>query len=147
MSSAPIKTYDLDRVILVVGGLPVNGFGETDAVSIEPVEQRTVVSYTADGQATASRSGVRGYRATITVSETSLGYKTLAGLQAVQRAQNPIVQMPFALEDLNNGDSVIDQYAVFTDAPTISKGKTVGERVFVIELTAPVVLEGALISA
>lgn len=123
--SAPLRTYDLKRVNLVIGTFPITGFADGDAISIEPAESVGEVTHGADGDATFSRSNVTTHNVTINVQATSAAYKDLMGLYAVQRLQAPIEELPFLMEDEITGDLVRSRYFVFTDTPGITKAKSV----------------------
>jgi hypothetical protein len=82
---------------------------------------------------------------TITLMETSLAYKLLYAKYLVQRAQGVFQPMRFQMIDLNNGDRVSEQYAVFRQAPVPNKGRKAGERQF--QLLLPNAGENALFGA
>ena len=123
--SAPLRTYDLKHVNLVVGSFSITGFGDGDAVTIEPVESVGEVTHGADGQATFSRSNVTTHTVTINVQATSRAYKDLMSLYATQKDEAPIEELPFLMEDEITGDLVRSRYFVFTDTPGITKAKSV----------------------
>lgn len=134
MANTPAKSYDLGRVQLSVGGQRIEGFGPDAAVAYERSAPLGTITTGADGQHTFSRSNNHGMIATITCMETSLGYKKLAALQKVQASQYPISALAYSMYDPGNGDRVVDQYAVFIEAPAPSKGAEVGTREFKIFL-------------
>jgi hypothetical protein len=122
---APLRTYDLARVNLVIGTFAISGFGDGDAIVIEPVESAGEVTHGADGDATFSRSNVKTHTVTISLMATSKAYKDLMGLYDVQRLEAPIAELPFLMQDEITGDLVRSRYFVFTDVPAITKSKTV----------------------
>lgn len=123
--SAPLRTYDLGKVNLVIGSFSITGFGDGDAVTIEPIEAVGEVTHGADGHATFSRSNVRTHTVTISLMATSKAYKNLMSLYEVQRLEAPIEELAFLMEDEITGDLVRSRYFVFTDVPGITKAKTV----------------------
>lgn len=127
----PLKTYDLlNGVDLILGGFDISGYGEDGAVEIEAAEDVATPSFSADGQATVSRTNNNALYVNITVRETSRSYRDLAGMWRTQENQTPIERLEFLLRDRINGDEVRDQYAAFLQVPTPSKAKAAGDRVF-----------------
>lgn len=147
MSSAPLKTYDLDRVVLMVGTVRVTGFGETDVLAVEAAQDIGQMTETADGQAVFSRNNSRLMYAEITVMETSLAYKLLADLMTTQAGLAQVAPLIFSMLDQNSGDTLTSQYATFIQRPLQSKGKTAGERVFRISLPNAIHTYGSLLTA
>lgn len=128
------KTYDLKRVYLSIGGYQIGGYGTDGGIEFafgSPIGEGSVG---ADGQGTFSRNNDPSMTCTITVMETSRSYRDLATLARNQAAEAPIGAMPFLMRDELNGDSVSDPYAVFMEHAVPSKGRTAGERVYVLWL-------------
>ena len=142
------KTYDLKGVICTVGGTGINGYGETDAVSVEWDEEIVSRTVTADGQIIYSRNNNRGMMVTITLSQKSRAYTLLSVLLEGQHGDNlgiappGILPLPFFLVDPSNGDSISSGECVFVSRPAPSKGKTVGEVSFQLHLPSPKVTNG-----
>jgi hypothetical protein len=130
------KSYDLAQVVLVVGGVPIGGYGEDGGIEIAPVAPIHEVSVGADGLTVASKVNNTDAIATITLNEMSAGYLALAAIMKVQEL-NPtplLIPIPFLLIDPSNGDQISSAYTIFVDRPTLSKGRTAGERVFTLHL-------------
>jgi len=130
------KHYDLSKVILVVGGIPITGYGDDGGIEVEPLAPMHEVSVGADGLTVASKTNNTDGVATITLSEASLGYAALAGLMQAQDISPVPAQLPlpFLLTDPVNGDVITSAFAIFLNRPTITKGRTAGERVFTLHL-------------
>lgn len=139
-----MKTYDLKWVILIVGGVAISGFGEEGGIEIEPAADIGDVTVGADGRAVMSRSNNRGYTCKITLMETSVAYRTLAGLMSAQQAAPAILPIGFLMNDVINGDMVSSPSPTFTKRPSMPKRKKVGERVFELFLPDCTVVHGAL---
>ena len=140
---APLRTYDLGKVNLVIGSFAITGFGDGDAVTIEPVEAAGEVTHGADGEATFSRSNVKTHTVTISLMATSRAYKDLMDLYEVQRLEAPIAELPFLMQDEITGDLVRSRYFVFTDVPSITKSKTVSGVEIKGFITKPTIRYGA----
>jgi len=130
------KSYDLAKVILTVGGVPIGGYGEDGGVEIAPIAPIHEVSVGADGLTVASRMNNDDALATITLNEMSAGYAALGALMKVQEL-NPtpvLIPVPFLLIDPSNGDTIASAFVIFVDRPTMAKGRTAGDRVFTLHL-------------
>lgn len=133
MSIKP-KTYDLKAVYLTIGGYEIGGYGADGGIEFangSPIGEGVVG---ADGQGTFSRNNDQSMTCTITVMETSRGYRDLATLARNQASQTPIDALSFICRDVINGDEVSEPYAVFMEHAAPSKAKAAGERVFVLWL-------------
>ena len=130
------KNYDLAKVILTVGGIPLGGYADDGGIDIAPLAPIHEVSVGADGLTVASRMNNDDALATITFLESSNGYFALAGLMKIQEL-NPtpvLIPLPFFMIDPINGDVISSAFTIFVDRPTVGKGRTVGERVFTLHL-------------
>jgi len=138
------NTYNLDLVQLIVGTLPISGYGEGGGVEIEansPIQEQSVG---ADGQSIYNRLNDTSHTATITLREDSRAYRILAGLMQAQVAAGTNTPLTFTLLDPLNGDSIVSQYTIFMEPPSLSKAQAAGDRVFMISLPNPVITYGSL---
>lgn len=127
----PVKTYDFKHVRLVIGTRTITGFGEDGGVEVEPNSDVAEFSVGADGEVTVSVSNDKSMIATITVRESSRGYRELGELLTTQeQLGGRIPGYVFNLFDEISGEKVTDGSAVFLGRPTVSKNKTVGDREF-----------------
>ena len=129
-----MKTYDLSKVILVVGTFKVGGYGEDGGIEIEQAADIGEVTVGADGESVFSRNNNRLLYVNVTVLETSAAYKNLAAAMKIQEALPIIIPMPFLMQDLINGDSVQNAYCTFVQRPGMAKGRKVGTRTFRLAL-------------
>jgi hypothetical protein len=133
--SKPLKSYDLAKLLLIVGGYDISGFGEDGGVTLELGADRYEKTVGADGEVAVSANNDNTVIATINVMETSKAYRVLADLQRDQEdEEGALPALDFLMRDPINGDKVSDRYAVFMNKPAPSKGKKVGSREFRILL-------------
>jgi len=66
-----LKTYNLKEVILTVNGIPVSGFGDGDAVTVEFSEEAWTMVVGADGEVTRSRTNNESGSFQVTLMQTS----------------------------------------------------------------------------
>jgi hypothetical protein len=143
------KTYDLKLVVCTIGGVPISGYGETDALTLEWVSDIVEGTVTADGKALYSRLNDRRLNVTVTLSQTS---RVVGLLQTMLDAQHgetlpfappQILPVPFYLLDPSTGDTIASFETVFMARPAPSKGRNVGEVQFMLQLPSPAVSLGA----
>jgi hypothetical protein len=137
------KTYDLAKVILVVGGVPITGYGEDGGIEIEFTGPIHEVTEGADGLTVASKTNLTDAVATITLSEKAAGYLALATAMRLQE-QDPspvLLPVPFLLTDPSNGDVTSAAFTIFMARPTITKNRLAGERVFTMHLAGVAVTQ------
>ena len=138
--SGILKTYDLSAVKLAIGGILLGGYAEGGGIEVAPAAPVGEFSSGADGEAVFSRSNNDAVFVTVTVMETSAGYRHLAQLAATQKAAvGRIPPLPFSFSDPINGTYITGAYCAFMEHTTVSKGATAGERVF--RLVVPGVLK------
>lgn len=130
----PLKTYDFDRVLLIIGGFEISGYGDDGGIEYEYPSPVLEHGAGADGQVTVSRTNDNRVIAHVTVKETSKAYRDLATLAKAQAAQPSIAPLPYLMRCVTTGDEMSDQYAAFLNVPTPSKARTAGDRVFDILL-------------
>jgi hypothetical protein len=128
--SVPAKTYDLDKVLIIVNGQRLTGFGADAVATVEPQSNIAERAVSADGQVVVSRNNDKSVLVTLTFMETSDSVRRLWALAKAQALQAPILPMDFLLRDTITGDEISDQYCVFMTYPALSKARNVGEREF-----------------
>lgn len=135
---APLKTYNLNAVFLIVGTVRVTGFGETDVATFELAQDDVEMTETADGQTIANATNSDLAYVDLTVMETSHAYKLLADLYQIQRvamrAGGAIPALNFQMLDGINGDSIASGGATFMRPPLLTKAKAASQRVFRLAL-------------
>lgn len=142
------RTYDLKNVVCTVGGVPISGYGETDALTFEWVSEAVESMATADGQPVYSRLNDRRLNVTITLSQKSRAVSLLWGMLEAQHgellpvAPPQILPLPFMMIDPATGDQVGSFETVFMTRPAPSKGRTVGEVEFRVQLPNPAISVG-----
>lgn len=138
----PVRTFDLKNVVCTVGGVPISGYGEEDAVRFDWVGDLVERQETVEGGIIYARRLGREVLCTITLMATSRAISLLQGLFTAQHGVPAvIVPLPFYFVDPALGDFVSGQ-CVFLRHPLPSKGRTVGEVEYQLSLSNPVVQLG-----
>jgi hypothetical protein len=127
--------YNFKTNLLLIGGFKIGGFGDDGGIEYEFGDDIHRHVSTADGQTVVSRVNDARLIVTVTLKETSAGYRRLAQLLKQQLA-NPLglAPLPFVHRDPINGDLVTSSHAVFLNHPSPSKARDAGEREFQILL-------------
>lgn len=130
------KSYDLSQVILVVGGVPISGYGQDGGVEIAPLAPIQEVNVGADGLTVASKMNNTDALATITLNQMSRGYLLLAAIMKIQELSlvPVLIPVPFLMIDPSSGDTITTAFSLFVDRPTMTMNRVAGERVFTIHL-------------
>ena len=144
------KTYDLKLVICTVDGVPINGFGETDAITIEWASDLVAETVTADGSVVYSRNNDRRAYVTFTLNQKSAAIPLLMAIMEAQHgdtfgiAPPLIIPTAFMLVDPATGDVWSAWECVFMNRPAPSKNKTIGDVQFKLSLPNPSYVVGSL---
>lgn len=130
-----VKSYDFRKVITTVGRINLSGYGDDGGIEVDWGSAAMEKAVGAYGDVTYSKINDESCTVTITVRESSRTYRDLMALQRTQAAgEGPIEPLAFYMRDLINGDELKDRYCVFMELPSMSKGRTAGDRVFVLDL-------------
>lgn len=130
-----LKSYDLGTVQLIIGGIPIGGYGEDGGLEYEQSSALFEFNVGATGLVTASRLNDDLVFAIITVMETSASYRNLGRIMQAQAAlPGVIVPLAYLMFDPLTGDTIASAFVVFDTRPNMTKGRTAGERVFRVAL-------------
>ena len=134
----PSKTYNLRAVQLIVGGIPITGFGADDAISFEFDADLSEMAMGLDGEHVNRKINNDLVRCTISLLPTSAANAQLLALhRTVEQALDAGVEasaIGFLMKDPLNGDVVADDVAYFQSMPTPNKGSDVSTSEWVMAL-------------
>lgn len=121
--SGVFNSWDLKEVYLVVGGERIGGFGDDDAIQIEPNADAVTMTTGADGETVGSRTNDRSHVVTLSLMQTSQGYRDLYAQFVEQQGEQRISRRAFRLYDANTGFVCRSDHAIFLNnaIPTFSK--------------------------
>lgn len=125
-------TYDLKSIILIVSGVPISGFGESDAMSWEAAEDSWEMVIGADGEATRSKINNTSGSLTITLSQTSRSNDILD----VQRKLDEVINLgrfPVMVKDLNGTTLLVGADCWVKRRPNLTFGKRAQDREWIID--------------
>lgn len=133
------RSYNLAACTLALNGAPVSEFGASDAYSAEPASDDYVSSVSADGSVTHSRTNNRMHRLTLTLAANGIGDRQLYELWRAQEAGPTPVRFSLFMLDPVTGTKIVEPRALITRRPTVSRGQSVGESQWLIDLPSPVI--------
>lgn len=125
------KTHDIRKWILVVAGIPVTGFGEGDAFSLEFDEDDWNLTVGADGEDARSYIPNRAGTLTITLMATSLSNDAMNAVRLLDETTGQ-GQVPVLIKNINGTESWAAAQAWVQRRSNVSVGRDVGTREWVI---------------
>lgn len=125
-------TYDMKRVVLTIGGVPVSGFGPGDGqISIEPNADDWDDDVGCDGEVVRYMTNDRRFTVTVSFMPTSL---SVAAMEVRQKLDRYTGKGAFALGimDVNSGSSYLSPQAWIKAQPAVKFGVKVDAREYKI---------------
>lgn len=121
------KTYDFKKVAVLVGGVPISGFIDGDAVTVEMADDQWEMVTGADGEATRSKKNNYSGTITIRLQASSLSNDYLQGLQKLDEATG-LGQVPIMLKDLFGTTLVFAPQCWVKKSPGATFGRSNSQR-------------------
>lgn len=129
-------TYDVKNYLITAAGVPIEGYADDEAFSIEWDEDWWTDKTGADGFFVRSHKNDRRAKITIKLMQTSGSNGHLARLLMADELANPHTNAPQFLLTIKNlvpgGASYIAKGCFIMKPPTISGGREAGTREWVI---------------
>lgn len=120
------KTYSAKHMNIIAGAFRLEGFGETDMVTITRDEGKWVKTVGADGRVSRSYVASDSGTVVITLMQTSEANETLNGLLLTDTSTLK-GQIPLAIQDTLGGSTYSSTDAWLQGPPEISYGKEIAE--------------------
>ena len=139
MPSTEVRTYNPDRVTVIVGGAPMQGFGEDTFVEIAPLADIVTSKAGADGEVARSIGTDRRHTVTITLMQTSPSNDVLSGLAKADQLTCGGAAFPILVQDLCGRTMFMAASAWVSQMPTQTFGREVNERQWQITTGAPTI--------
>ena len=128
MAVGASKTYNLAQVSISINGVPIEGFGESDAISFEPNSDLYESAVGADGEVTRSATNDRSGTITITLMSTSLSNLKFSGFMALSKALGAADKFIISVNDTNSGDFFLATNAYIQKEPNSTYARNASER-------------------
>lgn len=123
-----LGSYSPNDIQVIVGGVPVSGFGDGDFIKAEYMTDAAVLKEGADGSPALSyKKGVtRGGTITLTLLQTSMSNNILNGLLFVQKTTGVAAgTFPIGILNSQGGQIVTMPRAAFAKEPVVTYGPEV----------------------
>lgn len=132
MAVGSVRTYNLNRCIFLVNGVPVGGFSEDDAVSYSQDSEIYTKTVGADGEVTRSKINSKAGTFTFNIMNTSLSNDVFNTF--LQLSQTVAVGDTFAvfIKDLASGDTIIAPVCWIESQPDMSFAREASNREWVV---------------
>jgi hypothetical protein len=125
------KTHDIRKFLLVVAGIPVTGFAEGDAFSLEFDEDDWNLTVGADGESARSYIPNRAGTLSINLMATSLSNDAMNAARLLDEATG-LGQFPVLIRNVNGSEGWSAAQAWVQAPAAISVGRDVGSREWTI---------------
>lgn len=139
MPSTEVRTYNPDRIVLLVGGAQMQGYAEDQFVEIAPMSDRVVSKSGADGEVARAISTDRRHTVTITLQQTSPSNDILSGFAKADDLTCGGAAFPILVQDLCGRTMFAATSAWVSKAPSITFGREVSDRVWEITTGNPTI--------
>lgn len=134
MPAGASRTYNLAQCVFNINGVPLEGFGDGDAVTVAPNDDLWSDQVGADGEVTRSRTNDLSGTMTVTLMSTSLSNDVLNQFLQLILAGAPGDKFSVFIKDLNSGDQVVAAQAYLMRDPDMAFGKEASTREWTIKL-------------
>lgn len=140
------KTFDFKKVIVTVGPVIINGFADgDDAIVVEKVSPLYSSRVGGDGEFVRSKSPDKRGKITLRLLASSFSNSLLSGLAALDELGTGQGDQLVLIKDMNSIDLVIGENCYVTELPKMAYGRTVGERIWVLESPNLILFSGGMI--
>jgi hypothetical protein len=121
MAGSVVHSYAADKVLVIVAGIPMTGFGPDTFVNIEPNADLSTMQVGADGEVARSTGTNKTCRVTLTLQQTSTSNDVLSGLMEADALTGNGV-FPLTVQDLRGRTVFMATQAWLSKRPAISFG-------------------------
>jgi len=126
-----VLTYDPKKVILTLGGTPINGYTDGTFVNVEGNAETWIKKVGADGEVNRALSNDNTHTITITLLQTSLSNAYLKSVYEADK-KTGLGMLPFTFTDLNDGETKFWPEVWVTKAPPKGRAKETTDTEWVI---------------
>lgn len=128
MAQGDTRTYRLANVLISIDGLPLSGFGESDAITFTPRSDLFESVTGADGEVTRSASNDLSQDIALVLMQTSPALALLEARLALIRVGAPGDIFTIYVNDIEGRETVLAQQTWIQRAPDLAFGKAAAER-------------------
>lgn len=122
------RTYKLSNVLIAINGVPLSGFGETDAITFTPRSDIYESVTGADGEVTRSSTQDASHDIALVLMQTSPALVLIEGFYNLSKAGLPGDIFSIFVQDLVNRERVVCEQTWVQRGPDLAFGKAATER-------------------
>lgn len=141
-----MATYSAADVTIAFGEILISGFGPNDFISVEATNPTTTLTEGADGASHFNRSASSSGKATVTCIGSSLANDLLSAAYNADRISGGGAKPFFAKDNSSALSFVTSEAAKIEGPPPWTKGRELGETVWVFLLTSMIINHGGTIT-
>jgi len=134
MSAGSARTFNLAQCQFIVNGLPIEGFGESDAAVWAPDEDLYTKVVGADGEVSRARTNNYSGSLTITLMSTSKSNDVMNALMILTKLISAGDMAAILIQDLGSPDRFFGQKCWLKREPDMSFGRDVTERTWTFDV-------------
>jgi hypothetical protein len=117
-----VSTYDPKKVIITLGGVPINGYADGTFVQIDPNSEAWTKKVGADGEVARGLSNDNTHTIQITLLQTSLSNTYLRTVMNADKLTG-LGMLTLSFMDLNSGEAHFWPQAWVTTDPSLGRAK------------------------
>lgn len=136
MSGTTVRTYSPERVIVLVGGVPMTGYADGTFVEITPLADLSTMQVGADGEVARSISTNKCCTVAITLQQTSPSNDILSSMIEVDALTGGVL-FPVTVQDLIGRTVFAVSQAWISARPTLTFATEVSDRSWTITTGGP----------
>lgn len=137
MPSNEARTYNSDKVIVTIGGIPISGMADGTFIEISPMADAVTSQSGADGEIARAISTDRRHSVTLTLQQTSISNLALSTLFELDQASQGGAMAPILVQDLSGTTVFGVAQAWIKRPPNIVFSKEVESRQWQFETGRP----------
>ena len=127
-----VETYDPKKVILTLGGTPINGYADGSFVNVEGNLETWIKKVGADGEVNRALTNDNTHTITITLLQTSQSNKYLKSVYKADRSTG-LGMLPFSFVDLNSGEERLWPEVWISTEPPSGRARETTDTVWTIQ--------------
>lgn len=136
-----VKTYIPNKVLVIIGGIPIQGFSEDSMVKTVRDEDTFMKKVGVQGEVSRSQNHNTSGSVTITLMQTSPSNDVLSGFAALDELTGAGV-VPVLIKDLSGSSTYFSSTAWVKKPPEAAYGKEIGTREWVFDTAEMDVFNG-----
>ena len=107
MARGDLRTWNLNDVVILINGIPIDGWDESDAITIAPAEDLSSKTVGADGEVTRNIYNDRSGEITFTIMQTSRGNDVLNAYLQLSKTVGIGDVFSIYVDNIRSGEKIV----------------------------------------